>query len=361
MKMICEEMEPEGTGNGRVQRYRPPFVILDIGGLSEQRRGAYIVKGVIHKGDLGVIYGSPAAGKSFLAFDLMARVASGRAWNDFRVRRGNCLYVGLEGQNGLERRFNARIENEDDTDASAVIAGVRFVIDPLDLLDDESVDLFITAARDCNPDLVIIDPFQNAIAGESDSESCTVSSAVRSCKRIASELECAVLLVHHAQKANARVERGSSALRASCDFMLLVEDGTPRKLKYDRLKDGRAPDPDIFVLADVALGVDDEGDAIASARVEFVPRKPKASTWNLGKNPESVLQALRFSMDEGQGLTAIQLREEAGLPTSSVYCALNSLIKHSFVQRSQGKPSRYWSTEAGRSQLDEDDLALPIP
>ena len=66
-----------------------------------------LVKGVLHPGDIGSIYGPSGVGKTFAAIDLAYHVALGRSWHGRRVRQAPVLYVGLEGVRGLRHRMKA--------------------------------------------------------------------------------------------------------------------------------------------------------------------------------------------------------------------------------------------------------------
>ena len=58
----------------------------------------WLVRGILPKTGLGVIYGQPRSGKTFLVLDIAMAIAKGEPWADRRVTRGNVLYIGLEGQ-----------------------------------------------------------------------------------------------------------------------------------------------------------------------------------------------------------------------------------------------------------------------
>ena len=55
-----------------------------------------------------MIFGQPASGKSFLAVDLAASIATGRAFQGLKTQKGDVVYIaGEEGYRGLKRRFTA--------------------------------------------------------------------------------------------------------------------------------------------------------------------------------------------------------------------------------------------------------------
>ena len=54
-----------------------------------------------------MIFGQPASGKSFLAVDLAASIATGRAFQGLKTQKGDVVYIAGEGYRGLKRRFTA--------------------------------------------------------------------------------------------------------------------------------------------------------------------------------------------------------------------------------------------------------------
>src|SRR5262245_39883861 len=70
--------------------------------LSLQRRD--LVKRLIPRSGLIVVWGPPKCGKSFWVFDLMLHVALGREYRGRRVHQGPVVYCAFEGQKGIEAR-----------------------------------------------------------------------------------------------------------------------------------------------------------------------------------------------------------------------------------------------------------------
>ena len=71
------------------------------------RKPEWLVEDILESSSLGMIYGAPASGKSFLSLDLSACVASGIDWHGNRVKKGGVLYLVGEGRQGVVRRTTA--------------------------------------------------------------------------------------------------------------------------------------------------------------------------------------------------------------------------------------------------------------
>ena len=77
----------------------------------EQRRlgteRPYLVKGLIPRTGLTVIWGPPKSGKSFWTFDLSMHVALVWDYRGLRVQQGAVVYCAFEGQSGIKKRVEA--------------------------------------------------------------------------------------------------------------------------------------------------------------------------------------------------------------------------------------------------------------
>jgi hypothetical protein len=86
------------TGRFQLTRFR------DIK-LGPQRR--YVVRGLIPREGLVVVWGPPKCGKSFSVTDLGLRVSLGQNYRGRRVEQGPVIYVACEGQAGVPQRIEA--------------------------------------------------------------------------------------------------------------------------------------------------------------------------------------------------------------------------------------------------------------
>ena len=81
------------------------LVAFDDINLGAERR--YLVKGLILRTGLAVIWGPPKSGKSFLVFDLVMHLALDWRYRGRRVHSGSVIYCAFEGQIGFEARCAA--------------------------------------------------------------------------------------------------------------------------------------------------------------------------------------------------------------------------------------------------------------
>ena len=102
------------------QRFRP----VSASELANRPPVRWRVRDVLPMEGIAAIYGPPSCGKSFLALDLLAAIAAGRAWFACRVRPAPVLYIGLEGEAGIAQRVRAHQARH------GIADGMRFLLAP---------------------------------------------------------------------------------------------------------------------------------------------------------------------------------------------------------------------------------------
>jgi hypothetical protein len=233
--------------------------------LNRARR--YLVKGLIPRVGMTVVWGPPKCGKSFWAFDLMMHVALGWPYRGRRVNKGAVVYCAFEGQTGIEQRVEAfRLTYLDEQSAA-----VPFYLEPvtLDLVRDHGA--LIAAIRqtlgDLMPVAVTLDTLNRSLAG-SESSDQDMSAYVRAADAIREAFSCAVIIVHHCGHDGVR-PRGHSSLAGALDAQLSVKrDGANDILvEVELMKDGAQGDVIASKLEVVTVGTDEDGDTITSCIV----------------------------------------------------------------------------------------------
>lgn len=239
-----------------------PFAEITLG---TARRD--LVKGLIPRVGMTVVWGPPKCGKSFWAFDLMMHVALGWSYRGRRVNQGTVVYCAFEGQTGIEQRVEAfRLKYLD-----GHTAAVPFYLEPvtLDLVRDHGA--LITAIRqslgDVMPVAVTLDTLNRSLAG-SESSDQDMSAYVRAADAIREAFQCAVIIVHHCGHDGVR-PRGHSSLAGALDAQLAVKrDGANNILvEVELMKDGAQGDIIASRLEVVTVGTDEDGEAITSCIV----------------------------------------------------------------------------------------------
>lgn len=222
--------------------------------LLEMSDKEWLIENIIGPNDLGMVFGAPGAGKTFAVIDMIMCCCSGKAFaQKFKVRRKlNVAYCAGEGVSGLRSRFYAAVKKHNI--ATDSLCNFTFYSTIPQLFNDsnepteEAIQNFIKEwksnqdRRQATPlDILIIDTLHTASVGAEENSSKDMGKVLHHCRTASNELGCAVVLVHHANKAGTN-ERGSSALRGGMDVIIeikkLNENGNISSMKCSKLKDG---------------------------------------------------------------------------------------------------------------------------
>lgn len=283
-----------------------PRLLVDAGELVKlPARVDWLVRGIIERECLALLFGDPGAGKSFAALGLSAAVSTGTDWHGHRTAAGPVAYIAGEGHAGIARRLKALEVHHGLALADAPLVVSRRAVPFLDALAVEALAEELDALP-VAPALIVVDTMARAMSGGEENSAADVGAFVAACDRLKSRYKAAVLIVHHAGHGDKTRARGSSALKAAVD----VEMGLTRLADADgvlvlsctKSKDAEPFEPLHFELATVALPwADDEGQPINSAvlvRCDYEPtEKPKPR----GRNQDAALAILRRLLAEYQG------------------------------------------------------------
>ena len=202
----------------------PPLQVMRIPEILEMPPVEWLVENLIPEGSLAMLYGSPGAGKTFLALDMMLSISHGIPWHGHWTSKGATFYIAGEGLGGLRKRLFAwhkakNIENFDFTPF--------FIIpEPVGLQDSEQIEHLINTInlmRGSDPvQAVVFDTVARCMTGDENSAQ-DMGAAIKAMDIIRNEFNCAVLPIHHSGKDQARGARGSTALIGAVDVSLRVE------------------------------------------------------------------------------------------------------------------------------------------
>jgi len=249
---------------------------------------SWLIKGVFPNAGVGMLYGPPGSGKSFLALEMMTAVARGVTWRDHKVRQSPVLYVAAEGANGARKRFagyaskhGIQLENL----PIYVIAG------QVSLLTGVDVDEIAREANSQNVGLIVIDTLAQVSAGADENSGADMGRVLTQCNALQTKTGALVLLVHHTGKDASRGARGWSGMTGAMDTMIEVSrEGENRLARVVKQKDGTDAGEYGFRLEVVTLGQDEDGDSITTCVA--VEAELANTTRKLGSIESAILAAV---------------------------------------------------------------------
>jgi hypothetical protein len=230
-----------------------------------------VVKGIIPRSGLVVVWGAQKCGKSFWTFDLLMHVALGRAYRGRRVQQGGVVYLALEGGSGFSRRVEAwRRCHGYRGPAPFHLIGI-----PIDIIADHVVLIADIRAQTTNPSVVCIDTLNRGLNG-SENKDEDMARFIRAADAIHGAFGCVVVIVHHCGVARSR-PRGHTSLSCACDAQIAVErkDNGSIIAKVEHMKDGEAGATVASRLERVELVPDRDGDMMTSCVI--VPTEAAAA------------------------------------------------------------------------------------
>ncbi len=152
----------------------------------------YVIQGILPQG-LAIIAGAPKIGKSWLMLDWCVKIAKGENIWHFKTTKGTTLYLCLEDNDN-------RIQDRLLTITDEVTSDVYFVTDCCSLSDglEEQIRNFVNDHSDTV--LIVIDTLQKVRQNTKDISYASDYKEIETIKKIADELQIAILLVHHMRK-----------------------------------------------------------------------------------------------------------------------------------------------------------------
>jgi hypothetical protein len=211
------------------------FPLLGFDDLLAMPDPTWLIDSLVPGSGLSVLYGAPAAGKSFIALDWALCVATGLPWHGHEVEQRWVVYVAAEGRGGLKARAKAWWESRGRPDMSQV----RWLPEAINLTDTEQIERArkTLASLPERPGLLVVDTVARTMVGGDENSARDLGLFINAVDGLRGA--DAALAVHHTGK-DGKEERGSSALRAAADLMAKVvrEGKSPRlDLSCDKMKD----------------------------------------------------------------------------------------------------------------------------
>ena len=286
--VIVESIEAEAVE----AKQQPGASLIPVADFAGREPMRWLIKGVLPRGEISMIYGESTAGKSFIALDMACAIVRGVEWNGHKVRApGRVAYIAAEGLAGFQTRCLAYGIHHDVKLSD--MPGLLIFDGPGINLRENGHRVLAKAVKEAGGvDLIIIDTLARATPGANENTSEDMGKALDHCGKLNRATGATVLLVHHAGKNLASGARGWSGIKGTVDSEILVardREQDTRTVSVPKQKDGRELEGYQFELVDVETQLTDEwGEPIGSCAVRYVP----ASEVRAAREPNSPRQRL---------------------------------------------------------------------
>lgn len=260
------------------------FRVVPASEFAQGQPPGWIIKGVIPRAELVVLFGESGAGKSFVALDMAAAIVRGIDWRGHRTKPGRVVYIAAEGGGGFRNRLRAYEQFHkvglDGLPLGIIHAAPNF-LQKADALD---VTKAILAAG--KADVVVVDTFAQVIPGANENAAEDIGKALVHCRGIHRATGAVVILVHHAGKDPSKGARGWSGLRAAADAEIeVLRMASGRMVRISKQKDGDDGREWGFDLVVVPIGMDEDGDVIDSCIVSAAEVPMSGKVGSQGRRP----------------------------------------------------------------------------
>jgi hypothetical protein len=189
--------------------------LLDSAGLDGIPEPRWLIDKILPENSLAWLYGMPGSGKSFVALDFAASVATGLPWQDHAVEQGAGVYLAGEGVAGMRKRVRAW------EDAAGPADGLRFMPRAVQVLTSH-FDAFIEVCCEEKTKLVVLDTQARITVGVEENSSTEMGRVVSKLDELRRQTGACVLIVHHSGWTNGHA-RGSSAIQGGFDTVIKVD------------------------------------------------------------------------------------------------------------------------------------------
>lgn len=278
---------------------------------------SHLIKGYLPRNAFGVVYGASGSYKSFHALNWACSVASGKEWNNKKVTQCNVLYIAGEGGIGVPRRIKAWSTQHI---SGQQVKNLYRINHPVIFNQTDEVSALIQtihthqSKHEQEFGLIIIDTLARCFGHACENKAEDMNAFIAACDRIKAETEATILVVHHSGKDADKGARGSSALRAACDFEYKIERLEKQqsyRLTCTKAKDDEEAPRQIFDLKESVVLIDEDKEPICSLAAVSLGKEDSTPTEN--QKPQSAQKALLIMLKDmesfGSPISRTGLRE----------------------------------------------------
>lgn len=303
------------------QRRLQPYHWIDL--INLPRRDP-LVKGLLDRSAMSVVYGPSNSGKTFFALDIGLHIALGWRWRELKVRHGGVLYIAAEGGLGIRERLQAfqQLHQTQMGDVPFWILSVSVnLCDPKSDTDEliEEIKRLCTSSA---VELIVIDTLSRVMAGGNENMPNDMGTFIGNCDRIRQETGTHVLVIHHSGKNEKAGSRGHSSLQAAVDTEIEVikaQSSGIATATVRKQRDSTGGQTYKFRLKIFQLGEDEDGDTVTSCVVVPVRESKTPQSKALTGYVETAYEALVVVIKRKQ--IALDKNESDGdLNRTSITC-----------------------------------------
>lgn len=296
-EQLAAAREPsETTSPARKPKAHSNYRLRTAEELAAHKPMEWLVRGIFPKTGIAAIYGPSRSGKSFLALDLAAAIASEMPeWFGRKIQSVPVTYVGLEGESGLSLRLRAWSKHHGEQAPSKL----KFITQGLNLRSQDDINALGAeiVSSGHGGGVTIIDTLARASGGADENSSSHMGELIDGASQLHQMTAGLVILVHHTGKNQQAGLRGHSSLLGALDGAIeLDRDSNQRRWSIAKVKDEADGLSFGFGLLTVELGRDEDDEPITSCIVQPVDEEEGACTEHFPRIPRGPRQQMVLAL-----------------------------------------------------------------
>lgn len=226
-------------------------------GQMEYRAPEFLIDDLVETESMGLIFGDPGCGKSFMAVDIALSIATGASFHGKHTKQGPVFYIAGEGFNGLARRFAAWSK---DRGVSIEDAPLFVSERPAQFLDEKSAQSVADAVhklaeRFGTPAMIQVDTLARNFGPGDENSTSEMGQFIAAMDDLKAQFKgCSIMIIHHTGHGDKQRARGAMALKGALDCEYRInKSGNVVSFINTKMKDAEPPAPIYFELSSVHL------------------------------------------------------------------------------------------------------------
>lgn len=241
----------EGTFAARVAAGEDPqdvYKLLSMADILSLPDPKYLIDKHVPERGVGLLYGAPGTGKSFITLDAALSLAFGfTSWQGSPINVSepvSVVYLAGEGAPGYKTRAMAWMQERGIPREEWGTERFRLVDESIDFMKPEDVEKVVRSVRvqtNTRVALIVVDTVSTVIPGADENLQKDMTLFVRACRALERAFSCPVWGVHHTNKGGDM--RGSSVFEGAGDFIFKLDRKKGERigrLFCHKMKDGGA-------------------------------------------------------------------------------------------------------------------------
>lgn len=307
---VIEEAAEEDPWSAAAKAKVEKFELVQVADVAKRPPPKWLIKDVLPKQDLAMLFGESGSGKSFVALDIAFAIATGFDWNGLPTEQHPVVWIAAEAAGSMRNRTKAyaqargiELENAD----------LWVIGETPSLMNTEESVALAEAVRVKKPGLIIVDTLAAASIGANENSGEDMNIVIGACRMLHETTGALVMLIHHTGKDLSRGARGWSGIKGAMHTEMTVSyHQDMRKFEVTKQRDGEEGQAWPFRLMIVNIGMDGE----TSCHVEMLDRallnNEDATVKGLGASQKLVLECVyQLIRIDGSGAPVAEIHDAA--------------------------------------------------